>query len=81
MKLRSLFPAVLLAALAALSASAVAADAEKTSTGKVKPHSHLQDKTGIAPKPKAPDAASSEKSAKSTAEQRKSKHIHSRDSK
>uniref|UniRef100_Q47DS1 Uncharacterized protein n=1 Tax=Dechloromonas aromatica (strain RCB) TaxID=159087 RepID=Q47DS1_DECAR len=86
MKLQSALSAVLFATVAALSLGAQAADAEKAApaaemkadqgTKAAKPHSHMQEKTGI--EQKAPAAA---EPAKKDASKDKKKHYHPRDGK
>lgn len=90
MKLQAMLPAVLFAAVSTLSVGAYAADAEKTPASevqadktpvkKMKPHSHLKEKTGIDQNAPAA-AADSEKSQTPKADKDKSKHFHPRDSK
>lgn len=84
MKPKSILTTGVLAAFIALSAGAqAAADTEKgaeakaqaAADSKMKPHSHVGEKTGMAPK--APDA----KTAKADPGKDKSKHSHPRDSK
>lgn len=90
MKLQAILPALLLATAASLSFSAYAAtDADKTQTTeaqtdkpvakvmKVKPHSHMQEKTGVPQSMPAADAAEGNPKA----DQDKSKHFHPRDGK
>jgi len=82
MKFQAVLPAVLFAAVSSLAMSAYAEDA-------MKPHSHMEEKTGIAaPKAKAAEAApaaaaeaKSEKAEKPKAEGKKNKHLHPRDGK
>lgn len=88
MKLKSTLPAVLLAAVWSMSAGTYAADADKapaeqSAAKPMKPHSHMEEKTGMAPSRKSAETvpASEEKSDKSKAEKDKSKHLHPRDSK
>jgi len=86
MKLQSALSAVLFATVAALSLGAQAADADKAAPAAemqvgqgakaVKPHSHMQEKTGI--EQKAPVAADP---AKKDASKDKTKHYHPRDGK
>jgi len=86
MKLQSALSAVLFASIAMLSLAAQAADADKTPAAAemkaeqgakaVKPHSHMQEKTGI--EQKAPAAA---EPAKKDAAKDKTKHYHPRDGK
>jgi hypothetical protein len=86
MKLQSALSAALFATVAVLSVDAQAADADKTppaaemkaeqGTKAVKPHSHMQEKTGI--EQKAPAAA---KPAQKDASKDKKKHYHPRDGK
>lgn len=90
MQLKSLISAALFAAIAGMSLGSYAAsDADKTSEAKaadastpqpaskkkVKPHSHMEDKTGVAQK--TPDTMSD----KPNAADDKSKHFHPRDGK
>ena len=88
MKAQSLCFAALFAVVSTLSIGAHAADAEsapaaKTAAQKMKPHSHMEEKTGIAPK--TPDAADSgtdkAKQGKAKPGTDKSKHYHPRDGK
>ena len=85
MKLQSALSAVLFATVAALSMGAHAADADKAAPAAemkadqaAKPHSHVQEKTGMA---QHMPAASDEKSGKPKAGKDKSKHLHPRDAK
>lgn len=76
----------LLAALFAIvSMGAFAADAEKAPTAKVKPHSHMQEKTGIAPSDKqttpTEETATATAATTTKADKDKSKHFHPRDGK
>ncbi|MBY0243599.1 MAG: hypothetical protein K2X55_30275 [Burkholderiaceae bacterium] len=88
MKLQSFLSVALVAAATSLSLGAYAAsDADKPTAGaaqadkseaiKMQPHSHMQEKTGIAPQEKAGDT----KPEKRKADQDKSKHYHPRDGK
>lgn len=88
MKLQSFLSISLVAAATALSLGAHAAsDADKPTAGaaqadkseakKMPPHSHMQEKTGMAPQEKSAD----NKPAKRKADQDKSKHYHPRDGK
>lgn len=96
MKLKSILSAGLFAAIAALSMGAQAAsDTEKTAEAKapaagvqadkkVKPHSHMQEKTGMAPQASAAateDKADKAKTNKPKIDKDKSKHFHPRDGK
>jgi hypothetical protein len=85
MKFQVVLPAVLFAAVSSLAMSAYAEDA-------MKPHSHMEEKTGIAaPKAKAAEAApaaaaeakpeKAEQADKPKAEGKKNKHYHPRDGK
>lgn len=83
MKFQAVLPAILFAAVSSLAMSAYAEDA-------MKPHSHMEEKTGVAaPKAKAkaeeaaPAAteAKTEKAEKPKAEGKKSRHLHPRDGK
>lgn len=85
MKLNAILTTLLMAAAASLSVGAYAADADKTPAAEpqtakpaadaMKPHSHMQEKTGVAPQKKmATDA-------KTNAAKDKSKHLHPRDAK
>lgn len=86
MKLQSALSAALLASVAMLSSGVYAADADKTPAAAemkaepgakaVKPHSHVQDKTGM--EQMAPEAAAP---AKKNAAKDKTKHYHPRDMK
>ncbi|HEY3433246.1 MAG TPA: hypothetical protein VGK09_11915 [Rhodocyclaceae bacterium] len=86
MKLQAIFPAVLFAAVSSLSFAVHAEDMDKAPADKMKPHSHMEEKTGVAPKAKAKaaEAAAEEKSENAEnpkAEKNKSKHFHPRDGK
>lgn len=86
MKLQSARSAALFAVIAGLSVGAQAADADKAPAGAevkseqgakaVKPHSHMEEKTGI--QQTAPGAAAGKKK---DAAKDKSKHYHPRDGK
>jgi hypothetical protein len=84
MKLHTLISAVLLATVSSLS-TVYAADGDKApaEAPKMQPHSHMQEKTGIAPK--AADAAPAEKADKAKPKHDKTKdknrHLHPRDGK
>ena len=92
MKLNSILATTLFAAISALSMGAKAAadtdkaaEAKTPATGmevgkKVKPHSHVEEKTGM-PQQMPPAATSEGKSAKLKADKDKSKHFHPRDGK
>lgn len=85
MKLRNLLPAMILAAIAALSTSTYAEEkaapaaevkAEKAAPSQAsKPHSHVQEKTGV-PQNAQPAESTKKNPAKDT-----SKHYHPRDMK
>lgn len=88
MKLQSILSAMLFAAIPSLTFAVDATDSDKVSTvaapaaqaygTKVKPHSHMQEKTGIAaPAPSPKDRADRPKKA----DKDKSKHYHPRDGK
>lgn len=88
MKLQSLLSISLVAAATALSLGAYAANdadkrqadapqAEQPAANKMPPHSHMQEKSGIAPQEKSADS----KPAKRKADKDKSKHYHPRDGK
>jgi hypothetical protein len=88
MKLKIILSAALFGAVSSLSLGVYAADMEKAPAAeaqakKMKPHSHMEEKTGIAPK--APEAASEEKKSdkadKYRADKDKSRHLHPRDGK
>lgn len=93
MKLQAILPAILFAAISSLSVGAYAADmdkgaadaqADKAATKKMQPHSHMQEKTGVAPKATAAAAdetADKVKSDKPKAGKDKAKHYHPRDGK
>lgn len=90
MKLQSILAAGAFAAITAISFPVQAADADKAPeaqapAAKPAPHSHVQEKTGMAPPAKAekPAAAGAEaaKPAKKNAAKDKSKHYHPRDMK
>lgn len=87
MKLNTFLSTALMAAIAALSFGAQAADAdkapaeqtEKAAPKKVKPHSHMTEKTGVpAPAPEGAAAASADKPAPAKDTKR---HNHQRDAK
>lgn len=83
MKTSSFFAAFLFACVASLSVSASAADIEKTDAKpaempmnkKVKPHSHVQEKTGV------PQSMPKEEMAKPNPANDKTRHNHQRDMK
>lgn len=88
MKLQPILSISLLAAATSLSLGGHAASdadkrqvdatqAEQPAAKKMPPHSHMQEKTGIAPQEKSADS----KPAKRKADQDKSKHFHPRDGK
>ena len=88
---QAILPALLLATASALSFSAYAAteadraqaaegQAAQPAAKKVEPHSHLQEKTGIA-QHMSFGATSEEKSGNPKADKDKSKHFHPRDGK
>ncbi len=84
MKLQAILPAVLFATVSSLSFAVHAEDAAPAD--KMKPHSHMEEKTGVAPKAKAKAAEAAveektEKAEKPKAEGKKSKHLHPRDGK
>lgn len=84
MKLQTILAALLLTSVSALSFGAYAADADKTPAGAampMTPHSHMQEKTGVAPPQKSSATAADEKSATPKAGKRKTKHFHPRDGK
>ncbi len=96
MKLKSILSAGLFAAITALSMGAqAAADTDKAAEAKapaadvqadkkMKPHSHMQEKTGIAPQATAvaaADKADKAKASKPKIDKDKSKHYHPRDGK
>jgi hypothetical protein len=87
MKLQTILPTVLLTAISALSFSAYAADADKTPAADtpaampMKPHSHMQEKTGVAPSQKSSATAADEKSDMPKANKAKAKHLHPHDGK
>jgi len=88
MKLKSVFPAILFATVSPLSLVAYAADAgkapvEKPAAMPMKPHSHMEEKTGVAPSRNSAQAvhATEEKSGTSKAWKDKSSHYHPRDAK
>lgn len=84
MKTRAALIAALFAAASVASAGTFAADAEKAPAAeapaaKAAPHSHMQDKTGIAP---AVDAAPADgKPAAAEKKPSKKRHFHPRDAK
>lgn len=81
MKQQPVLAAALFGVVASLSFAAYAADAEKTPASevqakKIRPHSHLEEKTGIPQK--APEKGADEKSK---ADKDRSRHYHPRDAK
>lgn len=81
MKLQTVLTAALFGTVSSLSFGAYAADTEKApategQVKKIKPHSHLEEKTGMSQK--APEAAADEKLR---ADKDKSRHYHPRDAK
>lgn len=95
MKLKAILPAVLFAAISSMSVGvfaadaapaadkAPAADAAKPQAKKVKPHSHMEEKMGTAPKASDAAPAAEEKADKPKAKAKasKDKHSHPRDGK
>ncbi|CAB1369033.1 hypothetical protein [Denitratisoma oestradiolicum] len=96
MKLHNLFAGLLLATSASLSAGALAADGDKPAADapgekatmpakkKMKPHSHMEEKGGMAPASTSADAdkkTDTPTSDKPRADKDKSKHLHPRDGK
>lgn len=88
MKPKSVLPAILFATVSSLPVGSYAAGADKAPVEKpaakpVKPHSHMEEKTGIAPSHNSAEAAqaSEERSGTSKAWKDKSKHYHPRDAK
>ena len=97
MKLNSILSAALFAAIAALSMSAQAvSDTDKTveakapvagvqADKKMKPHSHMEEKTGISPQASSASAAEEKfdkaKASKPKIDKDRSKHFHPRDGK
>lgn len=91
MKLQSILPSILFAAVASLSFGAHAEDVEKKEKAQVenmmnRPHSHMEEKMGMAAKPKTGAPAADEKAdaAPKTAKSEKKKaqkdsHFHPRD--
>lgn len=88
MKLKYTLPAILFAIVSPLSATTYAADADKAATAdvqtdkpaakKMKPHSHMEEKTGMTP---GTPQMSNESAPKVKADKDKSKHFHPRDAK
>jgi hypothetical protein len=82
MKLQTILSAVLLTSVAF---TAYAADADKAPAADtpaampMKPHSHMQEKTGVAPPPKSSPAAADQKA--DTPKGKKARHLHPRDGK
>jgi hypothetical protein len=97
MKLHNLFAGLLLATSVSLSAGALAADGDKPARRcswprkattpakkKMKPHSHMEEKGGMAPASASADAdkkTDTPTSDKPRADKDKSKHLHPRDGK
>jgi len=88
MKAATILVTALFAATAIVSSGASAADADKAPAGevpaaKVKPHSHMQEKTGVAPAAKENKEAASadEKSVAAAKKASKKRHLHPRDGK
>jgi len=89
MKLHTTIAALLLAAASSLSFGAYAAeDADKAklqadapAVTKVKPHSHMEEKTGMAPQKSAAAAPDSDKAKVAKAKTGKDRHLHPRDGK
>ncbi len=96
MKLHNLFASLLLATSVSFSAGAFAADGDKPAADapgekattpakkKMKPHSHMEEKGGMAPASAGTDAdkkADAPTSDKPRADKDKSKHLHPRDGK
>lgn len=83
MKLKAILPALVFAVVSSFSMTAFSADAEKApaaegekaSAKKMKPHSHMEEKTGV---PHS-DAKAEKKAAKPKA--KKDQHLHTRDGK
>ncbi len=88
MKLHTTLAALLLATASSLSFSAYAAEdavkakpqADAPAVTKVKPHSHMQEKTGMMP-PKASANPESDKAKVAKAKSDKNRHLHPRDAK
>ena len=89
MKLHTTLATLLLAAASSLSFSAYAAeDADKaklqtdpTAVTKVKPHSHMEEKTGMMPQKSAATAPETDKAKVAKAKTNKDRHLHPRDGK
>ena len=84
MKLPSALLALTFAVASSLSLSAYSAtDGDKAAVAKpMKPHSHMQEKTGIAPPEKAAATSAEDNSAdKSKVRKDKPRHLHPRDGK
>ena len=80
MKIRTPLLAALFA-IVSMGAFAADADAEKAPTAKVKPHSHMQEKTGIVPSEKQTTPTEETATTTTKADKDKSKHFHPRDGK
>ena len=85
MKTLNALIAALVTAASILSAGAFAADADKAPAGeapaaKAMPHSHMQEKTGMAPAAKEGKEAADEKAAQEK-KVSKARHLHPRDGK
>lgn len=84
MKLQTLVAVALFGTVSSLPFGVYAADAEKAPAAeaqpkKMKPHSHMEEKTGV--EPKAAEAAADAKSEEPKADKDTSKHFHPRDAK
>lgn len=90
MRVQTILATALFAAVSALPFGVHAADMEKAPAGEaqagkmMKPHSYMEEKTGVPPK--APEAAGEKKSDKAKADKYradkdKSRHLHPRDAK
>lgn len=89
MKLHTILAALLLAAVSSLSSGAyAAADADKAkpqadpaAVTKVKPHSHMEEKTGVVPQKSAAAAPESDPAKVAKAKTGRDRHLHPRDAK
>lgn len=85
MKPQTMMSAILFAAMSALSVGASAAEPEKKP---MKPHSHMEEKMGMMPRPAETAAPAKEKADEAKADKKttdkskdKSRHLHPRDGK
>lgn len=86
MKFKSFLSAGLMATVAALTFNVQAADSSQSTENKTKPHSHVEEKTGVPQKFPESKAGKEEKAAepkpeKKRLDQDRTKHYHPRDGK